>query len=265
MTKAYTNLSNTLKNDFNLSSKAMQEVNKELETLSAAIEKQDFQGGYRITFDDLSSLIETIFHYTTNKEAARDELYPEYKQIRNYLDGVKIKYSAADKAEFSDDWNRIKCIIGLKTISSKEGQEVTTALKEINEICGRIFDDECCTQEGFLQLVCYLQNIPSKIDCFTKSLEVNGYDLPGMVARAAMEHASEVKKISWNTSSAEKKISKISYRVEENKQYNSKEIYFEKMPAKETREALKKMRFRWHSLKKCWYGFATMEAIKAAC
>jgi len=234
-----TNLLNQLTKDFNLtSSQARKALENELKQVKEC-------NGWQ----DLNGLTETIYHYLKNQEAARDEMYPEYKQIRNYLDSVKIKYSQADKAEFSDDWNRIKCIIGLKTLSSKEGQEVTTALKELNEICGRVFDSECNTQFGFIQLVSYLQNIPSKYDCFIKSLQVNGYDLPGMIKEAA----------------ARPEVKAAAYRIEENKQYNSKEIYFEKMPSKQTRENLKKLRFRWHNLKKCWYGFATMEAIKAAC
>lgn len=55
------------------------------------------------------------------------------------------------------------------------------------------------------------------------------------------------------------------YRIENNEQYNSKEIYFEGIPEKETREALKALKFRWNPKKSCWYGFATDEEIKKAC
>lgn len=46
------------------------------------------------------------------------------------------------------------------------------------------------------------------------------------------------------------------YRIEENKAYGSKEIYFSGKPAQEVREALKNMKFRWNGKKVCWYGFA---------
>lgn len=42
------------------------------------------------------------------------------------------------------------------------------------------------------------------------------------------------------------------------------EVYFDAMPSKEVREALKASGFRWHNVKKCWYGYtdsATAAAI----
>ena len=73
----------------------------------------------------------------------------------------------------------------------------------------------------------------------------------GELVRAAMAKATEEKA--------------QGYRIEENKQYSSKEIYFTGIPAKETRENLKALKFRWHNVKKCWYGFASDEEIKKAC
>ena len=49
-----------------------------------------------------------------------------------------------------------------------------------------------------------------------------------------------------------------------NPQFNSLEIYFDGKPSEEIRTALKALKFRWHSLKKCWYGFTTEDAVKAA-
>ena len=43
----------------------------------------------------------------------------------------------------------------------------------------------------------------------------------------------------------------------------SVEVYFETIPAKETRDALKAHGFRWHGVKRCWYGYAD-EATTAA-
>ncbi len=55
------------------------------------------------------------------------------------------------------------------------------------------------------------------------------------------------------------------YRIEENKQYGSKEIYFTGIPSLKVRESLKALHFRYHGVKKCWYGFAEESEIKAAC
>lgn len=251
------NLLEQITSDFSLnnygSEAVKQQLNLMLETMSLSkITNKN------ITWNDLDDLTETIYFYSNDKAAAQNELYPEYKQIRDYLNGRKIHYRPEDKAEFSDDWKRISCIIGLKTLTKQPGGDILEALDEINDLVGCIFDTECNTQMGFIQLVSYLQNIPSKYACFVKSLKFNGYELPAMVADALHNSKQEAGSFKWT-------VKKVNYRVEENKQYKSKEIYFDDIPTKETREALKKLKFRWHNVKKCWYGFASLEAIKAAC
>ena len=54
------------------------------------------------------------------------------------------------------------------------------------------------------------------------------------------------------------------YKIINNEQFNSKEIYFEGIPEKATREALKALKFRWNPKKACWYGFASDEEITTA-
>lgn len=54
------------------------------------------------------------------------------------------------------------------------------------------------------------------------------------------------------------------YEIRNNTQYNSTEIYFDGKPSEEVRNALKALRFRWHGIKKCWYGFASEWAISEA-
>jgi hypothetical protein len=51
------------------------------------------------------------------------------------------------------------------------------------------------------------------------------------------------------------------FTISKNEQFGSYEIKFDGIPAKETRDALKALRFRWHSVKKVWYGFADEETI----
>lgn len=46
------------------------------------------------------------------------------------------------------------------------------------------------------------------------------------------------------------------YEIKKNEQFNSLEITFDGRPSVEVREILKAFRFRWHSIKKLWYGFA---------
>ena len=53
----------------------------------------------------------------------------------------------------------------------------------------------------------------------------------------------------------------MTYEIRSNIQFNSKEIYFDGKPSEEVRKALKALRFHWHSVKKCWYGYAAEHEI----
>ena len=58
------------------------------------------------------------------------------------------------------------------------------------------------------------------------------------------------------------------YEIRENRQYNSREVYFTGKPSEQTRAALKGLKMRWYPAKKCWYGFASeselINAIQSA-
>ena len=54
------------------------------------------------------------------------------------------------------------------------------------------------------------------------------------------------------------------YTITNNKDFGSIEISFDCKPSEALREALKSLRFRWHSVKKVWYGYKTEEEVKKA-
>lgn len=54
------------------------------------------------------------------------------------------------------------------------------------------------------------------------------------------------------------------YTIKKNQQFNSIEITFNGKPAEAVREALKALRFRWHGVKKVWYGYASEEEAQQA-
>jgi len=56
----------------------------------------------------------------------------------------------------------------------------------------------------------------------------------------------------------------MTYAITKNPQFNSIEISFDSKPSEAIRTALKDLRFRWHSVKKVWYGYASEEAARAA-
>lgn len=56
----------------------------------------------------------------------------------------------------------------------------------------------------------------------------------------------------------------MSYTITPNTQYNSLEITFDGKPEQAIRDALKALRFRWHSIKKVWYGYADEATTRAA-
>jgi len=56
----------------------------------------------------------------------------------------------------------------------------------------------------------------------------------------------------------------MTYEIRTNCQFNSTEIYFDGKPSEEVRTALKALKFRWHSVKRCWYGYASEETVAHA-
>lgn len=56
----------------------------------------------------------------------------------------------------------------------------------------------------------------------------------------------------------------MNYTITHNPEFNSIEIFFDGKPSEEIRAALKALRFRWHSVKKVWYGYTTAETARAA-
>lgn len=56
----------------------------------------------------------------------------------------------------------------------------------------------------------------------------------------------------------------MTYTINTNPQYNSTEVYFDGKPSEAVRNALKALKFRWHSVKRCWYGYASEESTREA-
>lgn len=54
------------------------------------------------------------------------------------------------------------------------------------------------------------------------------------------------------------------YTINTNADFNSVEITFDGKPSEAIREALKVMRFRWHNVKKVWYGYKDAQTVSAA-
>lgn len=56
----------------------------------------------------------------------------------------------------------------------------------------------------------------------------------------------------------------MTYNITYNAKFNSHEVYFDGKPSEAVRAALKELKFRWHSVKRCWYGYSSEEIIAAA-
>jgi len=54
------------------------------------------------------------------------------------------------------------------------------------------------------------------------------------------------------------------YTITNNSQFNSLEIAFDGKPTEKVRDVLKGMRFRWHNIKKIWYGYGDIDQVKKA-
>lgn len=46
----------------------------------------------------------------------------------------------------------------------------------------------------------------------------------------------------------------MTYTIRENPEHSGREVYFDAKPSDAVRTALKNLKLRWHSVKKCWYG-----------
>ncbi len=55
----------------------------------------------------------------------------------------------------------------------------------------------------------------------------------------------------------------MTYTITNNNKFGSVEISFNEKPSEEIRAALKAQKFRWHSVKKIWYGYADAETLTA--
>jgi hypothetical protein len=55
-----------------------------------------------------------------------------------------------------------------------------------------------------------------------------------------------------------------SYTIKTNAQYNSTEIIFNGKPSETVRDALKSLRYRWHGVRKLWYGYTDAETVRKA-
>lgn len=54
------------------------------------------------------------------------------------------------------------------------------------------------------------------------------------------------------------------YTINTNEEFRSIEISFDGKPSEAIRDALKALRFRWHGVKKVWYGYRTEEEARQA-
>lgn len=58
------------------------------------------------------------------------------------------------------------------------------------------------------------------------------------------------------TAERKEEIIMTNYEIRENKQFNSREVYFDGKPSRATLDALKALKMRWNHVKSCWYGYA---------
>lgn len=55
----------------------------------------------------------------------------------------------------------------------------------------------------------------------------------------------------------------MEYIITKNEQFNSLEVAFNGKPSEEVRNALKSIHYKWHSVKKVWYGYSDEETLKS--
>ena len=94
-------------------------------------------------------------------------------------------------------------------------------------------------------------------------LSQKGFTIAGFVY-AAMNGKRFFPLISTYTNILLKGFKTMTHTTTKNEQFNSIEITFSGKPSDRVREALKGLRFRWHNVKKCWYGYTDEETAEKA-
>jgi len=56
----------------------------------------------------------------------------------------------------------------------------------------------------------------------------------------------------------------MTYTISRNDAFNSVEVVFTGKPSEAVRSALKGLRFRWHGVRKLWYGYSTEDEVRQA-
>ncbi len=56
----------------------------------------------------------------------------------------------------------------------------------------------------------------------------------------------------------------MEYTINHNEAFKSIEIAFDGKPSEAVRDALKALRYRWHNVKKIWYGYSDEETVRKA-
>lgn len=79
-----------------------------------------------------------------------------------------------------------------------------------------------------------------------------------------IEHEEPATDEPAQTESKEEEKKMENYTINKNADFNSLEITFAGKPSEAIRDALKALKFRWHSIKHVWYGYTTEEAARAA-
>lgn len=220
-----------LQNDFNLSGNTT--------ALQAAIDSTTV-----FTWSGCQSVLLELFRALPDTDIYRNELYPDYAQVRYFLDNITIRYNDHIKNEYPpEEWKRLRGVIGLKTVTLDGGFNIEECLKSLNDHVGTHFDYTACEQDCFTQLYQYLSNIPTKYNCFVEWLQKSGYNLPGMI---------------------EKYHNTADYIITENEKYNSIEIRFNHKPQTDIIQLLKSFKFRYNPHKYLWYGFMRRDILELA-
>ena len=79
-----------------------------------------------------------------------------------------------------------------------------------------------------------------------------------------MKHNERTTENTNNDTEEKKEEKNMEYTITKNPDYNSLEITFSEKPTEEIRSALKALKFRWHSVKRVWYGYTTEEEARDA-
>lgn len=175
------------------------------------------------------------------------------KAVRNSVWTLNSWNKAEEKAEFERIWSKYGAFYKCLTDKTR------ATVKAVDEYVNSFNYDDCDSMIDYFDVNFYffgcLQS-PGSVKIVPRAPRAEKRP-----AKAEKRPAKAESKAPAPADTAPAKLAAL--RVEFNAEFDGIEVYFTAKPSQETRDALKAVGYRWHSVKKCWYAKRSEKRLQA--